>query len=143
MAKVSRTALVPYTPLQMYELVNDIPAYAEFLPWCHEAKVLESGEDFIVASIAIAHSGIRQSFTTRNTLQTGEKIHMHLLEGPFRYLDGYWQFHSLGEEGCKVTLDLDFEFSNRLIGLTFGKMFNKIATTLIEAFVKRAQDIYG
>ena len=143
MAKVSRTALVPYSPSQMYALVNDIPAYPDFLPWCSAARIVESGEDYIVASVEIAYSGIRQAFTTRNTLQEGEKIHMRLLEGPFRFLDGHWQFHSLGGEGCKVTLDLEFEFSSRLMSLTFGKMFNKIATTLIDAFVKRAQDVYG
>ncbi len=143
MARISRTALVPYTTDQMYALVNDIPAYGEFLPWCRAARVLEEGDGYIVASIDIAYSGIHQSFTTRNTLEPGHKVRMRLLEGPFRYLEGEWQFHSLGEAGCKVTLDLDFEFSSRLIGLTFGKMFNKIATTLIDAFVKRAQDVYG
>ncbi len=143
MATIHRSALVRYTPAQMYRLVDDIDAYPEFLPWCHTSKVLRRTPDEVEASLEIAHSGLHKSFATRNRLEVDSTIHMQLLEGPFKHLDGIWRFTSLGDAGCKVVLDLDFEFSNKLLGMTFGKLFNQIATTLVDAFTHRAEQVYG
>lgn len=143
MGSVSRTALVPYSAAEMFALVNDIESYPRFLPWCGAAEVLQSGEDEIRARVEIAYGSVRKAFTTRNRLQKDKMIEMRLLEGPFRHLEGYWRFDSLGERACKVSLDLDFEFSGRLVGLALGPVFNQIANTLVDSFAKRAVEVYG
>ena len=143
MAMVNKSALVPYSPGQMFALVDDIEAYKEFLPWCSGSTVLHRLESEVTASLEISHSGFQKSFTTRNLIQTGDQITMTLVEGPFKKLEGVWQFRALGEEGCKVTLELEFEFSNRLVGMTFGTLFGQIAGSLVDAFTQRASQIYG
>ena len=144
MAAITKTALVEYSPEQMYQLVDDIPRYAEFLPWCEQARELERTEDEVCASLEIAHSGLHKSFTTRNRLVKNQSIEIHLVNGPFRHLYGIWRFEPLGDgRACKVTLEMDFEFSSKLLSLTFGKIFTVIASTLVDAFVKRAKEIHG
>jgi ribosome-associated toxin RatA of RatAB toxin-antitoxin module len=143
MASVSRSALVPYSAEQMFDLVADVDRYREFLPWCGDSRVLNRDDDVMEATILISKAGIERSFTTRNRLQRGKMMEMRLVEGPFRHLDGFWRFHPLREDACRVSLDLDFEFSNRVITLAFGKVFTQIANTLVDAFVKRARDVYG
>lgn len=143
MGSVNKTALVPYSTREMFELVNDIESYPEFLPWCGSAQLLERTEDEIRARVEIAYGSVRKAFTTRNRLQQDKMIEMRLLEGPFRHLEGYWRFDSLGERACKVALDLDFEFSGRLVGLALGPVFNQIANTLVDAFANRAVEVYG
>lgn len=143
MASISKSALVPYSAAQMYALVNDIGAYADFLPWCGASEVLSRSEDEVRASIEIAHGSLHKSFTTRNRLQKDKMIEMRLEKGPFRHLEGFWRFDELDENACKVRLDLDFEFSNRLVGMAMGPVFNGIANSLVEAFVKRAEQVYG
>lgn len=127
----------------MYALVNDIESYSQFLPWCRSSHILAQGMDELKASIEIAHGGLHKSFTTLNRLQRDKMIEMRLVEGPFRHLEGYWRFDTLGEQACKVSLDLDFEFSNRLVGMAMGPVFSQIANTLVDAFCKRARDVYG
>lgn len=143
MSTIHKNALVPYSSGQMYALVNDIEAYSQFLPWCRSSHILSQGMDELKASIEIAHGGLHKSFTTLNRLQRDKMIEMRLVEGPFRHLEGYWRFDSLGEQACKVSLDLDFEFSNRLVGLAMGPVFTQIANALVDAFCKRARDVYG
>jgi ribosome-associated toxin RatA of RatAB toxin-antitoxin module len=127
----------------MFELVDDVDTYAQFLPWCRSARVLSRNVDEVHATVEIAHGALRKSFTTLNRLQKGKMIEMRLVEGPFRRLEGYWRFDSLGERACKVTLDLEFEFSTRLIAMALGPVFNQITGTLVDAFVKRAEQVYG
>lgn len=134
---------MPYSCGRMFALVDDIDSYAQFLPWCRSARVLARGSDEVRAVVEIAHSGLHKSFTTLNRLQRDKMIEMRLVEGPFRRLEGYWRFDLLGDEACKVSLDLDFEFSNRLVGLALGPVFTQIANTLVDAFCKRARDVYG
>jgi ribosome-associated toxin RatA of RatAB toxin-antitoxin module len=141
--KINKSALVPYSAEQMYDLVDNIPAYAEFLPWCQSAEELQRNENEVQGSLFIAHSGLKKSFTTRNTLDKPNRITMNLVEGPFKHLQGVWTFSPLGDEGCKVTLDMNFEFSSKLMGLTFGPVFSHMANSLVDAFVQRANDIYG
>jgi ribosome-associated toxin RatA of RatAB toxin-antitoxin module len=143
MASVSRSALVPYAAEQMFELVADVDRYREFLPWCGDSRVLRRDDDVIEACILVSKAGIERSFTTRNRMQRGKMMEMRLVEGPFRHLEGFWRFQPLREDACKVSLDLDFEFSNKMITLAFGRVFTQIASTLVDAFVKRAQDVYG
>jgi len=143
MSLISKNALVPYTAAEMYSLVDDIAAYPSFLPWCKDAKVLSRDEDEVRATIAIAKSGVHKSFTTFNRLQHNKMIEMRLLEGPFHHLEGFWRFDALDDRGCKVSLDLEFEFSNIIIKLTVGPVFDQIANTLVDAFCERAIEVYG
>lgn len=143
MGSVNKSALVPYSAGEMFALVNDVAAYPEFLPWCGSAQVLAASEDEVKARVEIAYGSVRKAFTTHNRLQKDKMIEMRLLEGPFRHLEGYWRFDVLGERACKVSLDLDFEFSGRLVGMALGPVFNQIANSLVDAFSKRAVEVYG
>lgn len=143
MQQISRNALVPYSAQEMFDLVNDVARYHEFLPWCRSSEVLSANEDEVRASVEIAHGSLRKSFTTCNRLQNGKMIEMRLIEGPFKHLEGFWRFDVLGERACKVNLDLEFEFSNKLIGIALGPVFSQIANTLVDSFSKRAGEVYG
>ncbi|WP_417658496.1 type II toxin-antitoxin system RatA family toxin [Pseudidiomarina sp.] len=143
MPTIERSALVPYSDAQMYALVNDIDSYPEFVPGCSTASVLESDETSKVARLDISKAGISKSFTTRNTLEPFQRIGMELVDGPFQYLRGGWSFHALDENACKIVLKLEFEFANRLLGMAFGKIFNELQSRMVDAFVQRAQHVYG
>jgi ribosome-associated toxin RatA of RatAB toxin-antitoxin module len=143
MAMIQRSALVGFSAGQMFSLVNDVDSYAHFLPWCRSSRILSSSEDEMRAEIEIAHGALQRSFTTRNLLQSNKMIEMRLEQGPFRHLNGFWRFESLTDGACRVSLDLDFEFSNRLIGLAMGPIFSQIANSLVDSFCRRAEIIYG
>jgi len=143
MTTIHKSALVPYSAEQMYTLVDDIPAYPEFLPWCSGSKEINRREEEVEASLDIAHSGVHKSFTTRNRLEKNRSVEMQLVEGPFKHLNGVWRFEPLGDAGSKVVLDLEFDFSSKLLGMTFGPLFSKIASSLVDAFIQRAQKVYG
>jgi len=140
---VNRSALVPFTAEQMYDLVDDIDRYPEFLPWCRSTTVLSREPDQVRATIEIAHKGFNKAFTTQNRMQHNKMIEMRLVEGPFKHLEGFWRFDSLGNEGCKVSLDMEFEFAGKLLSMTLGPLFNQIAGSLVDAFTHRAQQLYG
>lgn len=140
---INKSALVPYTAVEMYTLVDDIEAYPDFLPWCGGTKELERNEDEVKASILLSRSGIKKTFTTLNRLQHGKMIEMRLVEGPFRHLEGFWRFESLGESASKIMFDIEFEFSNKLLSMTVGPVFSQITNTMVDAFSTRAIDIYG
>lgn len=143
MTTISKQANVVYSAKQMYALVNDIKSYPDFLPWCTEAKILEHEGDSLIASISISMGKIKQSFTTKNKLQQDTSIDMKLIEGPFKKLTGHWQFHDLANGECSVLLDMQFEFKNKIMKHAFGAAFNKITSTMVEAFVERARVVYG
>jgi len=143
MATIERSALVRYSDQQMFDLVNHIEAYPEFVPGCVGAAVLEQQDNTKVARLDISKAGIAKSFTTRNTLVEPTEIGMDLVDGPFKSLTGGWQFVRLEDNACKIVLKLEFEFSNRLLSMAFGKVFNEINTRMVDAFVKRANEIYG
>jgi ribosome-associated toxin RatA of RatAB toxin-antitoxin module len=140
---MEKSALVPYSAQDMYDLVCDIESYPRFLPWCTRASVDERGAEGVTATIHLAKSGIQQSFTTRNTLETGRCIVMNLVRGPFKRLQGVWRFEPLQADGCKVSLKLDFEFSNLAVKLALGKVFGQIADSLVDAFCQEARNRYG
>jgi ribosome-associated toxin RatA of RatAB toxin-antitoxin module len=141
--RIQRSAIVPYGPRQMFDLVNDVEAYPEFVPYCRSAHVLEVRGDAVKATIELAKGALHKSFTTINQLQAPESIRLQLVEGPFRRLHGTWNFDKAQERGTRIALDLEFEFSNRLIALALGPVFNQLANTLVDAFVRRAHQVYG
>ena len=143
MESIERSALVPYTPREMFELVSDIESYPRFLPWCRGARILSRALDEVRARIEFAAGGVTKAFTTRNRHQVNKMIEMHLLDGPFSRLDGFWRFDPLGREGSKIALFLEYGFSSRVLGLVVGPIFGQIANTLVDAFQQRAVEIYG
>ena len=143
MPKITRTALISHTPEQMFDLVNDFVRYPEFLPWCGAARVLEANGSAIVGELSIQKGSIRQAFTTRNTLTPPSRIDLSLVDGPFKSLAGQWRFESVGGEACRVSLELEFEFSGRLIAMAIGAVFSQIAGSLVDAFCDRADELYG
>ena len=143
MTVVQRSALVPYTAEEMFLLVTDIKSYPDFLPWCRSAHILSQDADEVRASLEFAVGVVQKSFTTRNRHQANKMVVISLVEGPFRTLEGFWRFDSLGEQGCKITLDLEFDFANRMLSLVVGPIFTQIANTLVGSFQQRAKDVYG
>jgi ribosome-associated toxin RatA of RatAB toxin-antitoxin module len=141
--RIQRSALLPYPAQALYDLVNDVASYPQFLPWCTATEVLESTPAQMRATIKVGKAGLSQQFTTRNSLRPGEAIEMQLEQGPFRSLHGVWTFQPLGESACKITLDLAFEYSGALVKATLGPLFNQAATTMVDAFCQRARQLYG
>lgn len=142
MPQIHRQKIVPYTPQAMYELVNDVARYAEFVPWCVESHVLRANADELSAVLTFAKGGLRKSFTTLNRLEPHKMMEIRLVEGPFKQLEGFWRFEE-HESGCKVSLDLEFEFSSKMLAILFGPVFNQVASTLVEVFCNRAADLYA
>ncbi|MFS2222004.1 type II toxin-antitoxin system RatA family toxin [Pantoea sp. B65] len=142
MAQISRSALVPYSAEQMYQLVNDVDAYPEFLPGCTGSRVLEFAENQMTAAVDVSKAGISKTFVTRNTLTDNQSINMQLVDGPFRKLTGGWNFTPLSEAACKVELNLEFEFTNMLVELAFGRVFKELASSMVQAFTQRAKEVY-
>lgn len=126
----------------MYDLVNDVNAYDSFLPGCEKSEVLESSEHHMLASLVLSKAGVKQTLTTKNTLVKNETIAMELSNGPFKSLNGGWRFTPLSDEACKIELNLNFVFSNRLMELAFGKIFNSLANNMVNAFSQRAKQVY-
>ncbi|MCK4865303.1 MAG: type II toxin-antitoxin system RatA family toxin [Gammaproteobacteria bacterium] len=143
MTTISKSALVSHSPEEMFKLIDDIELYSEFLPWCAKATEISRDENNVEASVLISHSGFKKEFTTQNKNTAFSKIEMHLVNGPFKNLDGVWLFEPLGDTACKVSLNLEFEFSSKIVGITLGPVFSKIANTLVDAFIKRADVVYG
>lgn len=139
---IERQVDVPFSALQMYALVNDIDAYPDFLPWCEKTQILRASGDEVEASITLRKGAIRKSFVTRNHNEPGSRIVVTLVDGPFRHLDGYWQFEDLPEGGSRVILDMRFEFANRFLERAIGPLFREIVKSLVGAFRKRAFEVY-
>ena len=143
MPSVKRSALVPFSAIQMYALVNDIESYPEFLPWCRSTRILDRNDDEVRATIEMQKSALHKSFTTINRLQPGKMMEVSLVEGPFRKLDGFWRFEALREDASKVSLDLDFELAGPVVSRVVGPIFHQIANSVVDAFCKRAVEVYG
>jgi len=143
MAWVEKSVLVPYSCQQMFALVDGVAAYPEFLPWCGGSEVVDVSDAVIHASVLIDYHGIKQRFTTENTRQPPDFIGITLQDGPFRHLDGGWRFVPLSESACKVEFKLHYEFSSRLLETLVGPVFHHVANSFVEAFVLRAEKIYG
>ena len=140
MREVKRSALISETPARMYALINDIERYPDFVPGCTAARVLERKPGEVVATLTIKRGPLKAEFTTRNLLEPDRRILMQLVEGPFRVLEGLWTLTPLGDLGCRVELEMRFEFSNRVSGTLFEPLFKDTAASLVDAFVRRARE---
>ena len=146
MKTVNKSVLIWYHPQEMYALVTDVSSYPLFLPWCDHVKVLEEDNAGMTAEVGIAIGGVRQTFTTRNQHTQSQAVDMALVKGPFSKLDGHWRFLPLGdgaERACRVELKLNYGFDNVALGKLVGQVFDRIAASLVDAFVKRAEQVYG
>lgn len=143
MTTIHRHALTPYSAEQMYDLVDNIEAYPDFLQWCRSSEVISRDNDVVTARLELAKGAVHKEFTTLNRLMPGKMIEMKLVEGPFRHLEGFWRFEPLSEQACKVILDLDFDFNSKMVALVVGPVFSQVANTLVDAFCKRATTVYG
>ncbi len=143
MTLVQKSALVKYSAQQMFDLVSDIEAYPQFLPWCADSRIIKQEEGVVEAELMISKGGFKKSFSTRNRMERGERITVSLLDGPFSYLEGVWNFLPLREDASKISLDLEFEMSGVLANLAFGAVFNQICNTMVASFTERAKAVYG
>ena len=148
MKNVSKSVLIWYSPEEMYALVTDVERYPEFLPWCDHGKVVEQDAGGMVAEMGITFSGIRQVFTTRNEHVPAQSVVVQLVDGPFSLLDGTWLFHPLGRPGseaeaCKIEFDLRYAFASPALEAVVSPVFDRVANTFVDCFVRRAEDVYG
>lgn len=142
MPQIQRSALVPYSAMQMYNLVNDVARYPEFLPWCAGSEVLEVSPELMVARLDLVKGLVKQSFTTRNILRVGEQIELNLQDGPFSRLQGLWQFSPLADDACKINMQLEFELTSKIASFALGKVFHEAVNQLVDAFCQRANKVY-
>lgn len=140
---VNQSSLVAYSAEQMYQLVNDYEKYPQFLSGCVAAKTISRGDTELEAELQIQKLGISQTFSTHNKMRQNERIEMKLLNGPFKQLQGAWTFQPFDEQSCKISLYLEFEFSNPVVGMVFGKIFNELTLKMVNAFKQRAKEVYG
>jgi len=144
MPHIKRSALVHYSPAEMYQLVNNVADYASFLPWCRSSVVKSESDTEMLASVEIAKGVLNKTFTTSNHLFKDHRIELQLVDGPFKKLSGYWQFDPLKtENACKVNLELEFEFDSGMMSIAAKPIFTQIANSLVDSFCKRAVDVYG
>jgi ribosome-associated toxin RatA of RatAB toxin-antitoxin module len=148
MKQVKRSVLLWYSAREMYTLVTGIEQYPQFLPWCNSAEVLERRDSGVTARLGLAYAGVRQSFTTRNEHLADESVRVSLVDGPFSVLDGHWSFRPLSDPtldrvACKVELNLQYGFSNGALERVVSPVFDKVANTLVDSFVRRAEQVYG
>lgn len=143
MRQVEKSVLVPYTQTQMFALVADLASYPDFVPWVSRAQVIEQAEDYVVGQLEMHRAGVRETFTTRNSMNAPTEIHMELVEGPFKTLSGLWTFADIAGRGSQVKLRMRFEFANPMVALLLSRSFEKSCIELIDAFVSRAREVYG
>jgi|SRR5882672_3743904 len=140
MRDVKRSALIAEAPARMYQLINEIERYPEFVPWCTAARVESRKPAEIVATLNIKRGPLKAEFTTRNLLEPDRRVLMQFVSGPFRVLEGLWTLTPLGDLGCRIELEMRFEFANRVASALFEPLFEDTAASLVDAFVKRARD---
>ena len=142
MAAIERFVVVPYSAELMFDLVDRIESYPDFLPWCSDAKVERNGES-VVATVTVAYSGIRHGFRTRNRHVRSELIEISLDEGPFSNLNGKWRFTDISDGRSKISFNLEYEFSNPVFEKLLGKVFGYIYEHMVDSFIERAHQVYG
>ena len=143
MPSISRNALVMYNVEQMFQLINDVLAYPQFLPDCSDSKIISEDDKSVTASLLVSKIGLNKWFTTKNTHISNQKVQLELVDGPFTKLQGFWSLTPLSDEACKVSLELEYEFSNKMFDLAFGKIFNNLTNNMVQAFTQRAKEVYG
>jgi ribosome-associated toxin RatA of RatAB toxin-antitoxin module len=148
MKHVKKSVLLWYSPLEMYRLVTNVLDYPKFLPWCDRAEVLEEHADGMTARLHLHYAGVRHAFTTRNRHVPGQQVQVELVDGPFSHLDGTWNFLSLGQDeaspkACKIEFDLAYAFKRGALEALISPVFDRVANTFVDSFVKRAEQVYG
>ena len=143
MPDVNQTVLVEFAPEQMFTLVDTVEDYPKFLPWCSGTALIHRDAVTTRATISINYRGVQRSFTTENDKDEPESMRIRLIKGPFSRFDGSWHFVRLGDRGCKIEFKLHYEFAGRLLDRLINPVFHHIASTLVDAFVKRAGEVYG
>jgi ribosome-associated toxin RatA of RatAB toxin-antitoxin module len=152
MKQVRKSVLLWYTPHEIYQLVVDVEKYPQFLPWCERAEVLSRDDEGLTARLHLAYAGIRQSFTTKNVQVTDRSVHIGLVDGPFSLLDGLWRFVPLplpagkgtsGDDACKIEFEMRYQFANAVLEVAISPVFDRIADTFVDSFVRRAEQVYG
>ena len=143
MTTINRSALFPYRAAQLFDLVNDVEAYPTFMEGCVGARVLRRTDEFMEARLDLARAGISQSFSTRNKMIEARQITLQLLEGPFEYLEGRWDFLALGDAACKLSLQLDFRVNSALLGAAASRLLDSVTGNLVDAIGRRARQLYG
>lgn len=151
MKHVKKSVLLWYSPREMYDLVTAVQDYPRFLPWCEKAEVVETHDDGVTAKLGLSYMGVRQTFTTRNTHVPGESVVVSLVDGPFSRLDGTWRFKPIArpghddpqEQACKIEFELRYAFASRALAAVVSPVFDKVANTFVDSFVKRAESVYG
>ncbi|MGH8708595.1 MAG: type II toxin-antitoxin system RatA family toxin [Burkholderiales bacterium] len=143
MKRIARSAIVEHAAAEMYALVDDIEAYPQFLPWCSAARVRERTASRTVATLAVGLKGLRYEFTTENAGRPAQAIDLRLLEGPFRHFAAHWRFSALGERAARIEFAMEYEFTGALVSRALGPLFRTIADTMVDAFTRRADAVYG
>lgn len=148
MKHVRKSVLLWYSPREMYDLVTDVQAYPQFLPWCSQAEVVATHDDGVTARLSLAYMGVHHAFTTRNVHAAGQSVGVRLVDGPFSKLEGHWHFHPLGRPGsdqtaCKIEFDLAYAFASVALEAVVSPVFDRVANTLVDSFVRRAETVYG
>lgn len=143
MKRVTRSAIVEHPAQAMYALVERIEAYPEFLPWCREARVHERSAGRTVATLAVGLKGVRYAFTSENTNRPPTAIDLRLLEGPFRHFAARWRFDPLGARAARIGFEMEYAFQGALVARALGPVFERIADTMVDAFKRRADSVYG
>ena len=143
MKTIAKTALVFHSAEQMFDLVDQVENYPDFLPWCANSRVLEHTDSHMVAELVLAKGRLRHAFTTRNERSRPESIRLALVEGPFKHFHGEWSFQAKGEQACQVSLDLSFDMGGKLTAMALSPVFTQVANTMVQAFCDRADEVYG
>lgn len=143
MPAISRSALVMYSVEQMYQLINDVVAYPQFLPDCSDSKIISHDAGQMTAALKVSKGGLNKWFTTKNELIDNKQVKLTLVDGPFKKLVGSWDLTPLSDEACKISLHLEYEFSSKVLALAFGRVFNGLANNMVHAFTERAKQVYG
>lgn len=143
MTTINRSAMVLHSAQQMYDLVNDVASYPEYMRGCKRARVISSSETELLGELTLSNGGMRQSFTTKNTMDPGRSIQMQLVEGPFSKFEAEWEFNPLSDEACKVTLCMEFEFSGGLLDFAMQRVFETVAGNQMDSILRRADTLYG
>jgi ribosome-associated toxin RatA of RatAB toxin-antitoxin module len=143
MTVINRSALLPYTAHQLFELVSDVESYPSFMAGCASVRILRREKNLVEAQLNLAQGGITQSFSTRNRMIATREISLELIDGPFEYFSGRWDFRTLGDSACKMSLDLEFKIKNTLLGAAASRLFDKVTNNLVDAVGRRARELYG
>tara|TARA_R110001583_G_scaffold42804_9_gene136046 strand:- start:5090 stop:5500 length:411 start_codon:yes stop_codon:yes gene_type:complete len=132
-----------YSVDQMFQLINDVLAYPQFLPDCGNSKIIAEDDNSVTAALLVSKAGLKKWFTTKNTHISNQQVQLELVDGPFNKLHGRWLLTPLSEDACKVSLELEYEFSNKVFDLAFGRVFNHLTNNMVQAFTQRAKEVYG